>query len=123
MGLQTATLTRIGPLTVHTTFVTGMLNKLAQLTSHVVFHSLEAQRSTGRNREAHRHARREKGQSALFLLAIWICYLGGALAGTALDRRYGPVALLLPCLLLLSAVAVDQLDPLAVEEEADESER
>jgi len=27
MGLQTAALTRIGPLTVHTTFVTGMLNK------------------------------------------------------------------------------------------------
>jgi len=30
MGLQTATLTRIGSLTVHMTFVTSMLNKLAQ---------------------------------------------------------------------------------------------
>jgi hypothetical protein len=29
MGTQTATLTRIGPLTIHTTFVTGMLNKFA----------------------------------------------------------------------------------------------
>jgi uncharacterized membrane protein YoaK (UPF0700 family) len=31
MGIQTATLTGIGPLTVHTTFVTGMLNKIGQL--------------------------------------------------------------------------------------------
>jgi uncharacterized membrane protein YoaK (UPF0700 family) len=37
MGLQTATLTRIGPLTVHTTFVTGMLNKLAQTLSQWLF--------------------------------------------------------------------------------------
>jgi uncharacterized membrane protein YoaK (UPF0700 family) len=37
MGLQTATLTRIGPLTVHTTFVTGMLNKLAQTLSQSIF--------------------------------------------------------------------------------------
>jgi uncharacterized membrane protein YoaK (UPF0700 family) len=37
MGVQTATLTRIGSLTIHTTFVTGMLNKLAQLLSHAAF--------------------------------------------------------------------------------------
>ena len=34
MGFETATVTRFGALTVHTTFVTGMLNKLAQLISH-----------------------------------------------------------------------------------------
>jgi hypothetical protein len=33
MGIQTATLTGIGPLTAHTTFVTGMINKLAALES------------------------------------------------------------------------------------------
>jgi len=37
MGLQTAILTRIGPLTIHTTFVTGMLNKLAQETARWIF--------------------------------------------------------------------------------------
>jgi uncharacterized membrane protein YoaK (UPF0700 family) len=35
MGIQTATLTGIGPLTVHTTFVTGMVNKFCQLVSHI----------------------------------------------------------------------------------------
>ena len=44
MGLQTATVTRIRAPTVHTTFVTGMLNKLAQLISHLRLssHALDA---------------------------------------------------------------------------------
>jgi len=33
MGIQTAVLTRIGPLTIHKTFVTGMLNKFAEAAS------------------------------------------------------------------------------------------
>lgn len=37
MGLHTAILTGVGPLTVHTTFVTGMLNKLAQSVSRIAF--------------------------------------------------------------------------------------
>lgn len=41
MGIQTATLTGIGPLTVHTTFVTGMLNKIAQLISHIGFRAYD----------------------------------------------------------------------------------
>jgi len=41
MGIQTATLTGIGPLTVHTTFVTGMINKLAQLISHIAFRAYD----------------------------------------------------------------------------------
>ena len=37
MGLQTATLTKVGALNVHTTFVTGILDKLAQLLSQLLF--------------------------------------------------------------------------------------
>src|SRR5579884_4388617 len=46
MGIQTATLTGIGPLTVHTTFVTGMVNKLAQLVSHLMFRAYDRFRSS-----------------------------------------------------------------------------
>ena len=45
MGLQTATLTRIGPLTIHTTFVTGMLNKFAQLLAHGMYHAYDLLRA------------------------------------------------------------------------------
>jgi uncharacterized membrane protein YoaK (UPF0700 family) len=53
MGMQTATLTRIGSLTVHTTFVTGMLNKLAQLISQALFLSHDLR--LGRDVRAGRH--------------------------------------------------------------------
>jgi len=81
MGIQTATLTRIGPLTVHTTFVTGMLNKLAQMVTrwiflhHDIHHGVNAQ---GHLRETLSQVR---WQSAL-MIGIWLCYLSGAVCGT-----------------------------------------
>jgi hypothetical protein len=53
MGLQTATVTRVGLVTVHTRFVTVMINKLAQLPSQAVFltYDLENGRSVGAIRQ------------------------------------------------------------------------
>ena len=45
MGLQTATLTKIGPLTIHTTFVTGMLNKFAEAVSEWFFWLYDQEKS------------------------------------------------------------------------------
>ena len=123
MGAQTATLTRIGALTVHTTFVTGMLNKFAQLASHTLFESVpKGGESDGERRE--RVARRgRKARQATFIFAIWLCYLAGAVCGTCLDASWGTHSLFITVGILGLAIIVDQLRPLSVEEEHDQTER
>ena len=124
MGLQTATLTRVGALTVHTTFVTGMLNKLAQLISHYLFHSFDLWRSavTLRTTELLRQ-RRDTLREARFIFSIWLLYLAGATCGTWLSLRWRLESLYLPCCILLLAVAAEIAQPLSLEEEQDQSER
>lgn len=118
MGLQTATLTRVGPLTIHTTFVTGMLNKFAQLLSHYLFLAYDRIRGSTRVSHAEKKARRQ----ALFIFAIWAMYFFGAIAGTTLEGGFGVRALLIPVLLLAVAIAVDQVSPLSLREEQDQME-
>ncbi|MGC1372937.1 MAG: YoaK family protein [Candidatus Sulfotelmatobacter sp.] len=119
MGVQTATLTRIGSLTVHTTFVTGMLNKLAQLLSHVVFLTYDVLRGS----RAAITARLKALRDARFIFSVWLFYLAGAASGTWMKFRVELHALLLPGVLVLSLAIVDLISPLAVEEERDVPER
>jgi uncharacterized membrane protein YoaK (UPF0700 family) len=118
MGLQTATLTRIGSLTVHTTFVTGMLNKLAQVLSQAAFLGYDVRR--GRDAAA---AQRSVLRDARFFLSIWVLYLTGAVTGDWMQRRWGLRSLLLPIGMVAAGIAVDQAVALSIEEEQDELER
>jgi len=122
MGLQTATLTRVGPLTVHTTFVTGMINKLAQLVSHLIFRAYDRLRSRTEAGTSHGSAIRDV-QASVFLLGIWLFYVGGAVAGSLSYRPWGIRTLFIAAGLLLLAVIVDRVWPLSVEEEREQSER
>lgn len=121
MGLQTATLTRVGPLTVHTTFVTGMLNKFAQLSSHVLFHTYDMLR--GGPLAGHRAHQRQSIRHATFIFLIWVLYLTGAITGTWLESKWQFRSLFVPIVALLLAISVDQAHPLSLEEEKDQSER
>lgn len=123
MGLQTATLTRIGALTVHTTFVTGMINKLAQLVSRAAFATWDLLRAAPEARAGHRARRQEELSRAFFIFSIWVFYLAGAVSGAALHAQWALRALYLPAAILLSACLLDQFFPLSVEEEKEESER
>lgn len=124
MGLQTATLTRIGPLTIHTTFVTGMLNKLAQLVAHGIYRGYDFLRTrSDQERLIHRNRGLQEVRNALFIFTIWLLYLTGAIGGTFLGLRWKLQALYLPVSVLLIAIAIDQARPLSVEEERDQSER
>ena len=115
MGLQTATLTRVGSLTVHTTFVTGMLNKLAQLVARAVFLTRDARR----NPEA-TTARNAAVRQAQFIFSVWMFYFVGAAAGAWATSTWGVRSLIIPLALILVAVVGDQLWPLSIEEEQDE---
>lgn len=122
MGLQTATLTRIGPLTIHTTFVTGMLNKLAQETARWLFQIHDS----WTERRSLEHILKTFGKSdafgnAVFMAAIWSSYMVGSVTGTWMDSRWKVTCLYLPVLVLLTAIAVDQVQPLSLEEEKDQS--
>jgi len=122
MGLQTAILTRIGPLTIHTTFVTGMLNKFAQEVARWLFWAHD----TWRQRTSFRAFVRSLGQhtsfrNARFMAAIWFSYAVGSVAGTWTNSKWRLTSLYLPVLILLVSIAVDQLHPLSIEEEKDQS--
>ena len=118
MGLQTATLTRVGSLTVHTTFVTGMLNKLAQLLSHAAFLTYDKLRGC----QVIEH-RRQVVRQARFMFTIWVAYLGGAVIGTWMASAWGTRSLIVPACAVAMVIIVDQMAPLSVEEERDEPER
>lgn len=122
MGIQTASLTRIGPLTVHTTFVTGMLNKLSQLISHFLFRSYDLIRAGERDVERLRNMRKQHLQEAVFVFFIWFTYFIAALAGTLCFLKWNIRVMYLPSILLGIAIVVDQFYPLSLQEEQDQLE-
>lgn len=122
MGLQTATLTRIGPLTIHTTFVTGMLNKMAQEGARWLFWIHDTWPQHASVGEFLGRARQHKAfRNARFMAAIWVSYMIGSVAGTWMDSRWKTAALYLPVVILLASIAIDQARPLSVEEERDQA--
>jgi uncharacterized membrane protein YoaK (UPF0700 family) len=122
MGIQTATLTKVGPLTVHTTFVTGMLNKLAQLVSHALFRSYDLIRADKQAEQRLRKWRRQHAQEAMFVFSIWFMYFVAALAGALCYSRWSIRVMYLPIVLLGIAIIVDQFQPLSLQEERDQME-
>jgi uncharacterized membrane protein YoaK (UPF0700 family) len=118
MGLQTAALTRVGPLTVHTTFVTGMLNSLAQRVSHLLFWLVDP-----KMRSEHGFWKLRPARESSLLLGVWFCYVTGAIVGAALFLRWKISALFLALAILFVAICVDQVKPLSVEEEEEEAKQ
>lgn len=122
MGLQTATLTGIGPLTVHTTFVTGMVNKAAQLISRIGFRVYDQWKSGPLNAEA-RNSQEKEIQMLALLAAVWVLYVAGAAAGTWAFLHWEMRVLLFAIVFLGVVFVTDQFWPLSIEEEREQSER
>lgn len=123
MGFQTATLTRVGPLTVHTTFVTGMINKLCQLLSHWMFRTYDLLRVEKQHELDLREARRKTARQARFIFSIWLLYVIGAICGTDAALHWHVRSFLVPACMLLVAISADLVQPLSIEEEREQSER
>jgi uncharacterized membrane protein YoaK (UPF0700 family) len=118
MGLQTATLTRIGPLTIHTTFVTGMLNTFAQAISHWHFWAYdERRRGCSVSAIVRRSGENSASHVAKLMAGIWFCYMAGAVAGTSMNSRWSTRSLYLPTVLLILVAVVDRFRPLSLEEQ------
>jgi uncharacterized membrane protein YoaK (UPF0700 family) len=116
MGIQTATLTHIGPLTVYTTFVTGTLTKFADALAHVLCWSYDQLRRFGRLSDIVRLIpKQQDARNAAFLASIWFCYLAGATVGILAKRRWELRALHLPVAALVVFIVVDRFRPIVSE--------
>ncbi len=117
MGVQTATLTHIGPLTVYTTFVTGTLTKLTESFTRVLFWIYDQRRSAGMSRIGARVWQQPDLQEGAMLASTWTCYVVGAVIGTVLKAKWELRALYVPVALLIVFAVLDQFRPIDVEEE------
>jgi uncharacterized membrane protein YoaK (UPF0700 family) len=117
MGMQTATLTHIGPLTVYTTFVTGTLTKLTESFTRVLFWLHDQRRMAGMSRVGARIWYQPDVQEAAMLASTWTCYVAGAAIGTVMKANWELRALYVPVMLLVAFVVLDQFRPIDVEEE------
>ena len=111
MGLQTATVRRAAGQGVRTTFVTGVLSDWAHAMAQYL--SWLRQQSTERQR---REIVRDSMQQASFrhlrlLGGIWICYVVGAICGSALELRMALSALVFPLCVLVVLIVIDVFRP------------
>jgi uncharacterized membrane protein YoaK (UPF0700 family) len=107
LGLQNATLRRVGGHTVRTTFVTGMLTDLAEAAVAYVFWARDRLAGPGLGVRAVLWLSFKDESLHRFALysSIWLVYVIGAVAGTTADLRGSLHALALPVgVLLLVAV-------------------
>jgi uncharacterized membrane protein YoaK (UPF0700 family) len=118
MGVQTATLTHIGALTLYTTFVTGTLTKLTESFTRALFWSYDQLQQLGRMSDVVRLVPKQRDvREGAMLASTWTCYVVGATIGIVLKQRWELRSLYLPVAVLLIVIVVDQLRPIDVDEE------
>jgi uncharacterized membrane protein YoaK (UPF0700 family) len=116
MGIQTATLTHIGALTIYTTFVTGALTKMTESFTRVLFWAYDL-RQRGISHIVRHSFGQQDVQEGAMLAANWMCYLLGAALGTLLKLKWELRSLYVPVAILVVFVLVDWTRPIDVEEE------
>lgn len=107
MGLQTATLQRVGGRTVRTTYVTGMLTNLAQESVAYLFW-----RHDHRHGQAGAESKNASLQRVALLAAIWCTYALGAILGGFAELHWALRSLLFPLCALVAVIVLDLLHPI-----------
>jgi uncharacterized membrane protein YoaK (UPF0700 family) len=112
MGLQTATVRRAGGQVVRTTFVTGVLSDWAQaMTQYLSW--LRQQPGEQHVRQTMRKSLQQVSvQHLLLLVGIWVCYVLGAICGSALELHMALSALAFPLFVLVVLIVLDVFRPL-----------
>lgn len=107
MGLQTATLRRVGHTSVHTTFISGMLTQFSALSVRLFldWRGLTAPDETV--------DRRETARRIALVGLIWVCYVIGASLGALAHTELGFIALVGPVAALVGVAIYDLRHDLA----------
>jgi uncharacterized membrane protein YoaK (UPF0700 family) len=122
MGIQNASLSHFGPLSVRTTHVTG---NLATLADRIAKFGIWFHESSGRNglrRTLAASSAQLSFHEALFLAAVWFSYLGGAIIGAALLAYWGLGAVIPGVAVLISVAVVDWNEPILARRNASKRE-
>jgi len=123
MGVQTATLTHVGALTIYTTFVTGTLTKLTESLTRALFWGYDQLRQSGMSHFVGLACRQRDVREGVMLASTWSCYVIGAAIGTVSKQRWELRALYIPVVVLILFIVVDQVRPIGEEEERHQTGR
>jgi uncharacterized membrane protein YoaK (UPF0700 family) len=124
MGVQNASLSHFGPLSVRTTHITGDLATLADQIALFGIWFFEARQRLGMRGALAESRKQDSLHETIFLILVWIGYLVGAVIGAFLLFRWSLAAVLPAVAGLLLLIAVDWLNPiLAPQSEYDEMRR
>jgi uncharacterized membrane protein YoaK (UPF0700 family) len=99
MGIQSATLRRVEPAHVRTTYMTGVLTRLVE---NAVAWAMRPRGPRGAEEGA------AAGRRVLVLASIWIAYATGGVASALLELRFAMRAYGLPLALLVVAIVLDR---------------
>ena len=114
MGVQSASLRKVGALTMFTTFMTGTLTKLAEDLSEYLFWLRDRTRGPRRVALALRLSpRQESFQAVVFLSCLYVSYALGALAGAEGFARWGVAIAAAPLVIVVSTIGVDLVRPIS----------
>lgn len=104
MGIQNASLTRMGSLTIHTTHVTGSLTRMAEEIVGLAFHMVDHWREHpfALRQCARRLVKQRSFREAVHLAGLWIGYVLGALAGSLGLHWLGLLTMVAPLLVLVA---------------------
>jgi uncharacterized membrane protein YoaK (UPF0700 family) len=117
MGVQTATLTHVGALTIYTTFVTGTLTKLTESFTRALFWGYDELRQSGISHVVRLAPQQRDVREGAMLASTWTCYVIGAAIGTVTKQRWELRALYIPVAVLLMFIVIDLFRPISEEEE------
>ncbi len=117
MGVQSATLRRVGNVHVRTTYITGMLTNFAEEAVRYLFWLRDRRRQHGVRLGTllRLSPRQPVFNRMLLMLGLWLCYVAGAVAGACAELSWGPQCLIAPVgvLVLVALVTARHPVPLA----------
>lgn len=115
MGLQNATLHQVAGQTLHTTYITGVLQSMAENAVRYLGWLRQQARQRGYRQALRASAVQPQLRAAAAAAGLWIAYVAGAIGGGFASHRWGLPALAVPVAVLVALVAADLMRPLAGE--------
>lgn len=112
MGIQNASLSHFGPLSVRTTHVTGNLATLADQMALFGIWFFGTRRKLGTGRTLADAGKQQSLHETLFLIGVWSSYLAGAIVGAALLFAWSLAAVFPAVIGLALLVIVDRVNPI-----------
>jgi uncharacterized membrane protein YoaK (UPF0700 family) len=116
MGLQTSSLIRVGSLSLYTTYVNGVLAKLADATIEYLGWFYDRTRGRLRRRLTKvilMSPRQKAFRDSALMAGMWLGYAAGAVCGALLKQKWQSSALALPLGALILIISIDLVRPVA----------